>query len=404
MNPQTKKTDKLIIIIRALLAVLLVVVLAFLFRFLIRNKIGKPLSPSKENISPAPRSIPIPDQNNLRGTPTKGKVKRPLPPPVSMDRMKREGCVADGLLTGYNPENDKFIDLIDRSHCYYLHRSIETWLKPPDFKQIENVMNQITKKDVVYGMFIAEAIDEKAQYQDKKTGHDFKFSQMCKNGSDNIWGEHTCKPAFSSLEYRHYLQYITRKAMDLGIQSFMFGQIYMQEGENKIYAPRIVSDMRSYAEKKGLNIVIGAQTGAITDEKYLKLFDYIEGGVGINSLGGIESGPCLSRKTSCWGLLWNKAYSSKANNVLLHLDWTGIVYDDLDVFARMDSATRAATLKKLYAYFTSKNMGFLMPYFGVLYKDNGGCYGPKKKFYSPDNSYSCKDEDVINEILSGGGK
>ncbi len=192
--------------------------------------------------------------------------------------------------------------------------------------------------------------------------------------------------------------------MDLGIQSFMFGQIYMQEGENKIYAPRIIKDMRSYADKKGLNIVIGAQTGAITDEKYLKLFDYIEGGVGINSSGGIESGPCLSRKTSCWGLLWNKAYSSKANNVLLHLDWTGIVYDDLDVFARMDSATRAATLKKLYAYFTSKNMGFLMPYFGVLYKDNGGCYGPKKKFYSPDNSYSCKDEDVINEILSGGGK
>jgi len=37
----------------------------------------------------------------------------------------------------------------------------------------------------------------------------------------------------------------------------------------------------------------------------------------------------------------------------------------------------------------------------VLYKDNGGCRGPKKKFYSPDNAYSCKDEDVINNILAG---
>lgn len=393
------------ILILIFVTLLLIVALAYPFFFyFFKDQFKRDLGDRKEETSIKPEEIINPpeiDPKNTRGVPTKGRFEKPLPPPVSMERLKKEGCVADGLLTAYNPENDKFIDLINRSNCYYLHRSIETWLTPPDFRKIKNVMNQITKKEVVYGMFIAEAIDKKAWYKNNQTGHKFNFYKMCKKGSFNAWGEHTCKPALSSLEYRHYLKYITRKAMDLGVQSFMFGQIYMQEGENKIYAPRIVKDMRAYAKKKGLDIVIGAQTGAITDENYLAFFDYIEGGVGINQNGQIENGPCLSRKTSCWGLLWHKNYSQKAKNVLLHLDWTGVTYDDLDVFARMTKEKRAETLRRLYQYFTAKNMGFLMPYFGVLDKENGGCFGPKKRFYSPDNRYSCQDEDTINEILSG---
>ena len=42
-----------------------------------------------------------------------------------------------------------------------------------------------------------------------------------------------------------------------------------------------------------------------------------------------------------------------------------------------------------------------MPYFGVLNKDNGGCFGPKKGFYSPSDAYSCKDESAIGKILAG---
>jgi hypothetical protein len=261
-------------------------------------------------------------------------------------------------------------------------------------------MSQITKKDVVYGMFIAEAIDKQADYSNLDTGHKFDFGDMCRSGSDNAWGEHTCKPNFSSGEYRDYIRYITRKAMDLGVQSFTFGQIYMQESANKDYAPEIIKDMREYAKKKGINIVIGAQTGSITDPNYLKLFDYIEGGVGIDASGNVENGPCLSSRGSCWALLWNQDFSGKAKNVLLNLDWSGIPSDDLDIFARMSDQTRAATLKNLYQKFTSQNMGFLMPYFGVLASDNGGCRGPKKKFYSPDNKYGCKDEDVINKLLA----
>ena len=65
----------------------------------------------------------------------------------------------------------------------------------------------------------------------------------------------------------------------------------------------------------------------------------------------------------------------------------------------MDAGTRARTLRNLYQKFTKQDVGFMMPLFGVLSADNGGCRGPKKKFYSPDNLYGCQDEDAINAIL-----
>lgn len=329
-------------------------------------------------------------------------ISRPKPPSVSMQRMKTQGCVADGLLSSYNPENDDFATLINRSNCYYLHRAIETWLTPPDFSIVNYVLNQMTKKDMVYGMFIAEAIDTEAEYYNIETAQKFDFEKMCRNGSRNVWGEHTCKPNFASKEYRDYILYITHKAIDLGVQSFTFGQIYMQESTKKNYAPKIIKDIRAYAKERGIDIVIGAQTGDITDPKYLKLFDYIEGGVGIDENGDVQDGPCMTGRGGCWALLWNKKFSDNANNVLLALDWTGVTYDDLDIFARMDAGKREQTLKNLYQKFTSQNMGFMLPFFGVLSNDNEGCRGPKKKFYSPDNKYGCKDEDMINAILAGG--
>lgn len=373
---------------------------------------GSSAAPGAENPVPAVSGVPAENNSGTENGITSQKpAEKPLapallspppppPPPVSMDRLKKQGCVADGLLTEYNPENDKFVTLINRSNCYYLHRAIETWLKPPNFETIEKVKSQITKKDLVYGMFIAEAIDTKEIYFNNKKNRYFEFGKMCRKGSDNRWGEHTCQPAFSSPEYRDYVEQITQKAINLGIQSFTFGQIYWQEGSENKYADEIIQDIRSFAKENGVDVIIGAQTGSITDPDYLKLFDYIEGGVGINSNGNIENGPCLSRRGGCWALLWDKTYANKAKNVLLHLDWTGIPSDDLDIFARMSPKKRAQTLQNLYAFFNNKNMGFMMPFFGVLDRGNGGCYGPKPRYYSPDNAYSCKDEDVINQILS----
>jgi hypothetical protein len=369
------------------------------FSFNIQNK--RVVIIENSNIAPvalADENLAIPVA--IQATPEEPLKPRPLP--VSMDRVKSQGCVADGLLSEYSPENEKFVELINRSNCYYLHRAIETWLTPPNFDKAERVMNQITKKDVVYGMFIAEAINFRKDYFNLDTGQKFDFRGMCKDGSQNVvWGEGTCKPDFASKEYREYLEYITHKAINLGVQSFTFGQIYMQESGKKDYAPGIVKNIREYAKAQGVDIIIGAQTGDISDEKYLRLFDYIEGGVGINHVGQVENGPCLSTRGSCWALLWHEQFASKANNVLLHLDWTGILSDDLDIFARMDQSTRAKTLKSLYEKFAAKKTGFMMPYFGVLDIENNGCKGPKKRFYSPDNSYTCKDEDVITKILAG---
>jgi hypothetical protein len=377
-----------------------IIIALFSIWFVLREK-NKINPPAENTITINNENGNLPAQAEL--TPSFAEtldLKKPPPPPVSMDKVKTQGCVADGLLTGYNPQNEEFISLINRSKCYYLHRAIETWLSPPDFEKIQGVMDRIIKPDIVYGMFIAEAISFEDNYKNEETGHTFEFRKMCHDNTMNQWGEHTCVPTFSSPEYRAYIQYITHKAIDMGVQSFTFGQIYMQESSTRDYAPQIVKDIRAYAKKKDVDVIIGAQTGSITDSKYLKLFDYIEGGVGLDESGQIEGGPCLSRKESCWALLWHKNFSSKAKNVLLHLDWTGLTYDDLDIFARMNAVKRAETLQNLYGFFTSQKMGFLMPYFGVLNKNNGGCFGPKKGFYSPDDAYSCKDEKAINKILT----
>lgn len=351
----------------------------------------------------------IPQQGYLLNMPRHAFKKMPdgkkiyVPVPLSMDTMKKRGCVTDGFLSGYGGNTESQAKLINRSQCVYLHRALETWASPPDFDKASEIMQKVTKSDVIYGMFIAEAIKKNADFLYPDENRDFNFSKMCRAGSENIWGEHTCKPSFSSKEYRKYLDYITKRAIDTGIQSFLFGQIYYQESGDPSheYASEIVTKMRDYARSKGVQIVIGAQTGSISDPDYLKLFDYIEGGVGIDSQGNIEDGPCLTKKGSCWALLWNDKFAKNAKNVFLHLDWSGLKYDDMSIFARMDSGTREKTLRSLYQQFTSKNMGFMMPFLAIINKTNGGCYGPMKRFYSPDNKYTCRDEKAIDKIFVG---
>jgi hypothetical protein len=189
--------------------------------------------------------------------------------------------------------------------------------------------------------------------------------------------------------------------MDMGVRSFLFGQIAFQDAD-RTEAADILADMRRYASERRMKIAIGAQTNTITSKKYLQLFDYIEGGVGIKRDGDIEEKPCASRYEGwCWALLWHEKYSEHANMVLLHLDWSGIKGDDMAVFAKMDREDRAKALRKLHEKFNTAEgkTGFLFPFLATLYDKNDGCYGAKKSFYSPDNRYSCKDEDVMNGLL-----
>lgn len=330
----------------------------------------------------------------------------PPPPDPKMDLIKSRGCVTDGLLNGFGGDDRSSVAMINRSQCYYLHRALETWLEPPDFETAYRIHREITKPNTVYGMFLAEAIDVKANYEYPSENRQFDFGKMCRKGSKNFWGEHTCKPTLESAEYRKYLEYITERAMDLGIQVFLFGQVFYQDASdlNRTRMPEVIASMREYAEFRGMKIVIGAQTNDIKDEDYLRQFDFIEGGVGIDTEGNVEDGSCFSRWWKkpgdwCWALLWHPEYASKANHVLVHLDWSGKVGDDMSRFVRMDKETRSETLNRLYRFFQEKKIGFLMPMMARLHRDNEGCYGVDKHFYSASRKYSCGDEDAINDIL-----
>jgi hypothetical protein len=329
------------------------------------------------------------------------------PPAPSMDRMKKQGCVADGLLNVDFPGDGKTMSLINRSHCYYLHRAIDTWLAPPDFVRIDENLRDL-RGGFVVGMFLAEAIDTKANYAYPLEGRDFDFDRMCRPGSQNFWGEHTCKPTLASSEYRTYLRYITRRAMDRGVQVFMFGQVYLQDANDlsKSSISEVIAEMHEYAAYHGMEIFVGAQTNDIVDETYLSKFDFIEGGVGLASDGTIENGPCFSRWWKkegdwCWGLLWHERFASKAKNVFVHYDWSGKIGDDMSILTRMNADKRHETTARLHEYFISKEVGFLVPYISRLHVDNGGCVGPAKRFYTPDDRFSCDDEDAWNAILSG---
>lgn len=334
----------------------------------------------------------------------------PLPPPPAPDieRMKYEGCVADGFLSGYGDDINSSIALVKRSKCYSLHRALETWRAAPDFKRAREIQAEVGRSDIVYGMFIAEAIATNEHYYYPAEDREFDFKKMCRAGSKNDWGEHTCKPSFERKEYRKYLRYITERAMDMGIQNFLFGQIFYQERSDlgQAIIPDIIREMRDYASFRGMEIVIGAQTNDITDPTYLGYFDYIEGGVGLDADGTVENGPCFSRWWQkpgdwCWALLWHPDFKNKASNVMVHFDWSGKIGDDMSVFTRMTKEEREATLRALHRRFKNENVGFLLPLMATLHRENHGCYGPKKRYYSAHRKYTCQDEEVIDAILSG---
>lgn len=325
-----------------------------------------------------------------------------VPGPISMEQIKKNGCVADGFLSGYGDKTGEITKTLERSKCVYLHRALETWLHPPDFEKAVSIMKGVDKSPVVYGMFLAEAISTRRRYVDPNWDHEFKFDKMCRGEDKNHWEKNSCIPSIDKLEYQRYLKSITHRAMDIGIQSFMFGQVELQDENPNFDNTQIkvvLDDMRTYAREKNMQIIIGAQTNSITDEKYLRLFDYIEGGVGIDNNGLVEDQPCSSKFSTCWALLWDKRYSSISNNVLLHLDWSGLTWDDMGIFARMDQDKRIETLNNLYHKFTGQNMGFMMPFLAVLNNHNDGCYGPSKSFYVPSEKYRCDDEDKINKLM-----
>jgi hypothetical protein len=261
---------------------------------------------------------------------------------------------------------------------------------------------------MIVGMFLAEAINPEARYYDPVSKKEYNFSDFCRKDSWGSWGKNTCKANMDNPEYREYLTGVIKRAIDLGATSFLFGQIYMQEGSSldNSKISEVIRVSRKYAENKNKKIIFGAQTNTITNEKYLKNFDYIEGGIGESPNGNLDKGACSDYYAGkkggwCWALLWDNRYSSRANDVVLHLDWNGSEDDDMSVFSQMSRENRIENLYKFYKTFTDRGFGFLMPFLAVINPNHPACFGPSREFYSPDNKYSCKDEDAINAILRG---
>lgn len=336
------------------------------------------------------------------------QIRKTPPPPPSMERMKREGCIVDGLLSSYGHETTN-VEMVKRLPCYSLHRALETWLEPPDFKRALSIMKKVDKPVAVWGMFLAEAIDVKAEYYFPDEDRLFDFSGMCRPDMRNRWGEHTCVPFTDRKEYRLYLRYVTQQAMDLGIQNFLFGQVWLQDDKGKDQMSKIIEQMRRDAKERGMEIVIGAQTNDIGDTEYLQLFDYIEGGIGLHSDGTVEDTPCFSRWWKkegdwCWALLWHDQFRLKAKNVWVHFDWSGRRGDDMSTYTRMNAHDRAEIVRSLHKKFVDRGVGFLLPVMTALPENNGGCYGEEERFYSAHNKFGCKDESVIVEILKNAWK
>ncbi len=346
-----------------------------------------------------------------------GVIKTTIVAPIAsgelMHKMKTKGCVFDGMLTGFGGNMNNKIAMLKRTNCEFIHRSIQTWNQPANFNQIEKDIARIKKetgKDFIYSFFLAESIrtDSVYYYPDEK--RNFNFNAMCTPGTYGSWGEGTCKPALYKPEYRKYVRYTTRRAIDMGIQDIVFGQVYYQDPnwkENPVI-PEVVSEIRNYALSVGKDVAIGAQTNTMDDEKYLRNFDYITGGVGQDLEGNIEDGPCWSyywdkRKTNkyCWAMMWHDDYKSKANNILIYLDWNNSPSDDMNRFTRMSRDKRASFMKKAYDFFTNQEMGFLLPLGAILDGSGRTCYGSAPNFYSANLVYSCKDENGINAVLAG---
>lgn len=349
---------------------------------------------------------------------------------------KTNGCLWSGLLDGAGDNHnvqahldDEFIPMLARSRCLFLHRSVETWAKPPDFAKIRANIQRIktaTGKNYIYEMMIAEAIPAAYRSELSSEYSQFDFPAMCADSQPIDYGRpQNCIPSLDKPEYRRYLEYITQQAIDSGVQSFLFGQVYFQNPNwsNQPLISQVIQPIRDYAASKNVSIIIGGQTNHITNPVYLQNFDYIQGGIFFDDSGTINfNSQCKNNANpnpngnpwwDCAAHLWHDAYRNSAKNVLVTFDHESTLSDDIHRFTRLSKTDRAGLLSQLYSYMKSKNVGFIMPFLVNLSSNlrDDECYGFYPWIYSAANSgsterndlnhrsYSCQDEDAINAIL-----
>jgi hypothetical protein len=305
--------------------------------------------------------------------------------------IKHKSCMFDALLDPPIEDENSYHALLKRSKCEVALRAIETWRHPPDWDTIrtrKSEIDGILGRKIIYGMFIAEAINATDEYQDDN-GYTFDFSAMCKPGTRGQWGPGSCVPTTSSPEFMRYLRYIIGRGIDEGIESYLFGQTDYLDPDRLL--PGLVEEMRAVAQSKGKIIVFGQQPNSFHSQAYLRAFDYILGPVCVESS---DSG-CAPKIYS------SEVLNLNANAVVAELDWSSS-NDDIHVFARMPCEARRAWMLNKVQELNRLGVGFSIPFRAPL--NDGivdGCCGFNQWVYSPDNQYYCADEDFFNELLSG---
>ena len=146
----------------------------------------------------------------------------------NMDLIKMKGCGGWALMVSNGGDDRSSVAMINRSQCYYLHRALETWLEPPDFsKRRIGYIGRSRNRIRYMGCFSPRAIDEKRITITRlRSGN--SISRKCAAREQNFGVSIRAKPTLESAEYRKYLEYITERAMDLGIQVFLFGQVFIR--------------------------------------------------------------------------------------------------------------------------------------------------------------------------------
>lgn len=337
-----------------------------------------------------------------------------------MSEIKNHGCVAASLLfgdKGYVPGGARFqqdVSMLAASPCRYLHGSIQTYNRPPIWDDIvarKGVVDASTSKTYVYSMAIAENVDTGAKYTDPTTGHTFDFLSMCPTPPAS--GLETCTPSFARPEYQDYVVSIVTKALEEGVQDFVFGQPFLTGLETHLGQPNNVLDrIAAAARNSGRVYVLGAQTNSNSNPDFLQKFDYIMGGLGITADGSIDQSDAnshcaLSVPEFCYALLWDPFYVALANNVVISLDWASFPTDEMHRFARMSRKDRQDLI---YTEFTrmrgiggSGKVSLLLPYRAVIQTTHGDeCRDIDSDYYTPSMDGNCRDENAFALVLNGG--
>ena len=364
-----------------------------------------------------------------------------LPPSKLLPVMKAAGCSWNGMTwpgPQYTliPNYAENLAELNRSNCQYLSRSIEGWgmyLDGNAFNAIEQnmaMMFQATKKKVINGFNLPEAIPLNGTFYDPYTNQNLNYSDMC---GPTTYFPGFCTPSFYQPAYREYLRAVTRHAMQIGIQDFTFGNMGYQDElcltnpdgsiqcRTNSIAYQVFDEMRAYAHSIGLEITIGGQYDDELTVQNVKVnlssWDYSYSATLENADGSFTQ-DCSGTASSIQPTLqqaggagscanpwydWNNPVITSQTYVLVHLDWWDPTNDDITRFSELPQSRRNNFITTFYSFLKSINAGFSMPVEqsgGNSPACNAGLASDGAPIFQADVNYACNVEAAVNAAIS----